>query len=97
MKTTHNGEVMKKQSISGVTFLVTCCTALLVGAASLFAQDVPPPSDHEVEYSPYPSKTFPNRVYFGDTHLHTSYSTDAGMTGTTIGPDEAYRLHAGKR
>jgi len=31
------------------------------------------------EYSPYLYQSYPNRVFFGDTHLHTSYSTDAGM------------------
>jgi hypothetical protein len=48
------------------------------------------------EYSPYPQQDFPNQVFFGDTHLHTSYSTDAGMTGTTLGPVEAYRFAKGE-
>jgi hypothetical protein len=56
----------------------------------------PPPSGKKIEYSPYPSKTFPNRVYFGDTHLHTAYSTDAGMVGCTLGPEEAYRFARGE-
>ncbi|MCK5363232.1 MAG: DUF3604 domain-containing protein, partial [Gammaproteobacteria bacterium] len=60
------------------------------------AQDVPPPTDKIVEYSPYPAMTFPNRVYFGDTHLHTSYSTDAGMLGNTLGPEEAFRFARGE-
>lgn len=47
-------------------------------------------------YSPYPQQNFPNRVFFGDTHLHTSYSTDAGMVGNTLGPDEAYRFARGE-
>lgn len=47
-------------------------------------------------YSPYPEQNFPNRVFFGDTHLHTSYSTDAGMVGNTLGPDEAYRFARGE-
>ena len=48
------------------------------------------------EYSPYVEDYFPNRVYFGDTHLHTSWSTDAGMIGATLGPDEAYRVSRGE-
>ncbi len=43
------------------------------------------------EYSPYLHQSFPDRVFFGDTHLHTSYSTDAGMIGNRLGPDEALR------
>jgi len=60
------------------------------------ADDAPPPSARKVNYSPYPEKTFPNRVYFGDTHLHTSYSTDAGMIGNTLGPEDAYRFARGE-
>ncbi|MFV8784070.1 DUF3604 domain-containing protein [Microbulbifer sp. SA54] len=61
-----------------------------------FAQDAPQsvPSP-EAEYAPYPDQNFPNRVFFGDTHLHTSYSTDAGMFGNRLGPDEAYRFAKG--
>ncbi len=65
-------------------------------SAPALADDAPPPSDHKVQYSPYPQKTFPNRVYFGDTHLHTSYSTDAGMIGNTLGPEDAYRFARGE-
>ena len=49
-----------------------------------------------INYSPYPKQTFPNRVYFGDTHLHTSYSTDAGMLGCVLGPEDAYRFARGE-
>ena len=48
------------------------------------------------EYSPNAGQTFPNRVLFGDTHLHTSYSTDAGMTGNRLGPEQAYRFAMGE-
>jgi hypothetical protein len=39
---------------------------------------------------------FAEGVYWGDTHLHTSYSTDAGMMGNTLGPEEAYRFALGE-
>jgi hypothetical protein len=50
----------------------------------------------KAEYSPYLDVGYPDRVYFGDTHLHTSYSTDAGMFGTRVGPEEAYRFARGE-
>jgi len=69
---------------------------VLASAADLRAQDIPPPTGKKIDYSPYPAKDFPHRVYFGDTHLHTSYSTDAGMIGNTLGPEEAYRFARGE-
>jgi len=69
--------------------------AVLLLSASLSAQDSPPPGDTKVEYSPYPEQNFPNDVFFGDTHLHTSWSTDAGMVGNARGPEDAYKLARG--
>jgi len=63
-----------------------------------FAQDGDiGPLKRKVTYSPYPDKAFPNRVFFGDTHLHTSLSSDAGMVGCTLGPEEAYRFARGEQ
>ena len=52
-------------------------------------------------YSPYVERTqsdanFAEGVYFGDTHVHTSYSADAGMLGTTLDPEDAYRFALGQ-
>lgn len=47
-------------------------------------------------YSPYAQRTFPSRVYWGDTHLHTGLSLDAGLFGNTLGHEEAYRLARGE-
>ena len=48
-------------------------------------------------YSPYVGRDFPENVYFGDTHLHTSISLDAyGDGNTKVGPDEAYRWAKGE-
>ena len=57
-------------------------------------QDYHQPS---IPYSPFVNDHFPQNVYFGDTHLHTSWSADAGMGGTTLGPDDAYRVSRGER
>ena len=48
------------------------------------------------EYSPHLDQGYPQRVFWGDTHLHTSYSTDAGMIGNRLGPDAAYRFARGE-
>ena len=69
-------------------------------AASAIAQDLHVAEKDFIsskkEYSPYVDDHFPNRVFFGDTHLHTSWSTDAGMVGATVGPDKAYRVSRGE-
>lgn len=65
-------------------------------ASSASAQDAPGPSAKKIKYSPYPGQDYPNQVFFGDTHLHTSYSTDAGMVGCTLTPEDAYRFAMGE-
>lgn len=52
--------------------------------------------DPDAEYSPYIQYDFPNQVLFGDTHLHTGYSADAGLVGATTTPDDAYRFAKGE-
>jgi len=69
---------------------------LLAAASAVAGDDVPSTQPGKRQYSPYPTQTHPNRVYFGDTHLHTTYSADAGMIGNTLGPDEAYRFAKGE-
>ena len=77
------------------TLPVVLCYLILLSAVAV-AQDINPPKDSfdapKREYSPYVDDHFPNRVLFGDTHLHSSWSTDAGMAGATLGPDVAYRV-----
>ncbi|HEX6851401.1 MAG TPA: DUF3604 domain-containing protein [Candidatus Polarisedimenticolaceae bacterium] len=47
-------------------------------------------------YSPYAGRNYPTRPFFGDTHLHTGYSMDAGAFGARLGPRDAYRLARGE-
>jgi hypothetical protein len=47
-------------------------------------------------YSPYAGRNFPTRPFFGDTHLHTSLSMDAGAFGARLGPKDAYRFAKGE-
>jgi hypothetical protein len=46
-------------------------------------------------YSPMANTTHATNVYWGDSHLHTGLSLDAGLFGNTLGPDDAYRLARG--
>jgi uncharacterized protein DUF3604 len=50
-----------------------------------------------LDYSPYANSTQPNNVYWGDSHLHTGLSLDAGLFGNILGPDDAYRLARGEQ
>ncbi len=38
----------------------------------------------------------PRNAYFGDTHVHTGWSADAGMDGAITTPDDAYRFALGE-
>ena len=85
-----------------LTTLFLTIGAYIYLSPNALAQDVPRPTDEQlqnlksVDYSPYPQQDFPNRVYFGETHLHTSFSTDAGMIGNTLGPEDAFRIARGE-
>jgi len=86
------------------TPILATCAALLWASTALaqgYAGDVAIDADNVAlgakHYSPYLNQSYPNRVFFGDTHLHTSYSTDAGMIGNTLEPDEAYRFARGEK
>ncbi len=84
-------------------------TAALLGAAPLLlsgqalAQYVPLGEQESLSevypgkaYSPYAQRSFPSRVFWGDTHLHTALSMDAGLFGARLGLDDAYRFARGE-
>ncbi len=50
----------------------------------------------EQDYSPYVDRNIPDRVYWGDTHFHTSNSPDAGLVGNTLGAAEGFRFARGE-
>jgi len=48
-------------------------------------------------YSPYAGRPYPTRVFWGDQHVHTAWSADAGMSGATLDPEDAVRFARGEQ
>ena len=48
-------------------------------------------------YSPWAESGFPRQVYWGDSHLHTGLSMDAGLFGCRLGLEDAYRFARGEQ
>ena len=63
-------------------FWILACLSL--AAPALAAEETTP------SYSPYVGSDHPVRPYFGDTHLHTAFSMDAGAFGARLSPRDAY-------
>jgi len=47
-------------------------------------------------YSPYAGRNYPTRVYWGDEHVHSSWSADAGGFGCTLDPEAVMRFARGE-
>ena len=47
-------------------------------------------------YSPNVKRDYPTRPLFGDTHMHTAASFDAGAFGARLGPRDAFRFAQGE-
>jgi Protein of unknown function (DUF3604) len=90
---------------TGFVVLITASLAVPVFAAEQAANTDEGTLDQETvekafpakpPYSPYAGRNFPTRPFFGDTHLHTSFSMDAGAFGARLGPKDAYRFAKGE-
>lgn len=71
------------------------CVTLLSSAA-LSCQFTLAATEAMPAYSPYVDQTHPKQVFFGDTHVHTAFSADAGFAGNRLLPDHAYRFARGE-
>ncbi len=92
--------------MKAILSILTCATLAAFTAVPSLAQYSPPGvlpdepvtrEDPELPYSPYASGSAPTRVFWGDTHLHTSFSMDAGAFGARLGPEDAYRFARGEQ
>ena len=82
--------------------ITAACAAACAGTA--LANDPMPPASalqdafkSQQNFSPYAGRNFPTQVYFGDTHLHTGMSMDAGAFGARLSPEDAYRFARGEQ
>jgi hypothetical protein len=74
--------------------------SLAAGLVSPASAQIPGTPSEKVfpkpSYSPYAGRSYPTRPYFGDQHLHTSFSMDAGAFGARLNPRDAYRFARGE-
>ena len=84
--------------------LVAIRLMLVTGGFSHVALGQEPPTpatlkkaaERKPDYSPYPDQKFPTRVFWGDTHHHSSFSCDAGLMGCTLDPETSFRFARGE-
>ena len=79
--------------VSGIAVGFSCALQAQMGGGTLTKEDV---AHNAPDYSPFVDRHVPDRVLWGDTHLHSSYSFDAGFFGNTLPPDQAYRFARGE-
>ena len=83
--------------------LTTVCSIALMTALPAMAQGTGTPTPEVLSkaytgkvYSPYAQRGFPEKPLWGDTHLHTNLSMDAGLFGNRLPPRDAYRFARGE-
>jgi hypothetical protein len=62
------------------------------------ATDIPAKPPATTDGKPYSAPTandIPRRVMWGDAHLHTEFSFDAGLMGARLSPEDAFRFARG--
>ena len=92
-----------------ITKRILPVAAALALASPAFAQNKPVSDEGEMNveaaakafpkrgFSPYANRNYPTRVLWGDQHVHTGWSVDAGAFGATLGPEEAVRFARGEQ
>ena len=93
-----------KTSVSLLITMLSAVYSVTVSSADIATPGLGAPDSkqaaraHSSEpiYSPYAGRNFPSRPLFGDTHLHTAFSMDAGAFGARLNPEDAYRFARGE-
>jgi len=88
-----------KRTIQTILVLAGCIVAPIAWAAEPGNDEAITKADvahiTAPNFSPYAGRNFPTRVLWGDTHLHTAISVDAG-TMNRVGQEDAFRFARGE-
>ena len=89
---------MRRAQLETTVLVGMMSFALLAGCSREQPEQAAAPAAPEEAAAPAPVATadYPTRVFFGDTHLHTALSMDAGAAGAKLMPADAYRFAKGQ-
>jgi hypothetical protein len=84
-------------TLLGISFSTLAAEESITGDAGTITKENAGKAFPKRAYSPYANRNYPTRPFFGDTHLHTGFSMDAGVAGCRLYPRDAYRLARGEQ
>jgi len=88
---------MKARAIT-IALTLLCVATLATAASAQMSPDenTLSPNYTAKSYSPFAHRSFPETPLWGDSHLHTNLSMDAGLFGNRLSPRQAYRFARGE-
>lgn len=87
---------VRHASSATISLLITACLCA-ASTNSIAATHDSTDASKAQPYSPYIHQSYPSKVLFGDVHVHTGLSGDAGGAGTRLMPRDAYRFARGEQ
>ena len=88
---------MSASQIAPRRLLLSLLTAIALTAPGSTVTAAQQGQNKEQPYSPNAERNYPTAVFFGDTHVHTGISGDAGGAGTRLMPRDSYRFASGQQ
>jgi Protein of unknown function (DUF3604) len=101
-----SGQQKQERTMKRILYLLLISSIALgsISISLVASAQIPPPENPEEmlsdaytgkSYSPYAGRGFATFPLWGDSHLHTGNSFDAGAFGARLGPEEAYQFARG--